>query len=247
MVDMDRFELYNIAERYIELVNPFTPEKILTVGKVLGLKTGSRVIEFGSGYGEVLALWAKAYGIKGIGIDIREHCCRKAKDKMAKLGLGKDIQIVHANGAEYRPERKDFDFAACIGASFIWGDFERTVKAMKSMIKRGGKLAIGEPFWKSDTVPERFRKREATVRTEPQLLRTIRKEGFELEFVVTSSQDDWDNYMANNWRGLIAWLQENPDHPDRKDVHSKLRNEQDEYFEYIHPYMGWAVYILCPK
>lgn len=244
---MDRFELFTIAERYIELVNPFTPEKILTVGKVLGLKTGSRVIEFGSGYGEVLALWAKTYGIKGIGIDIREDCCRRAKEKMTRLGLGKDIQIVHANAAEYKPETMDFDFAACIGATFIWGDFEGTVKAMRPMVHRGGKLAIGEVFWKSDTVPERFRKKEASFRTEPQLLQIIRNEGFELEFVVSSSQDDWDNYMANNWRGLIAWLQENPDHPDRNEVIAKLRSEQDEYFEYIRPYLGWAVYVLTPK
>jgi SAM-dependent methyltransferase len=244
---MDMLEMFNIAERYIELINPTSPEKILTVGKVLGLKKGSRVIEFGCGYGEVLALWAKDYGIRGVGIDIREHCCKKAKAKMVRLGLDKDILIVNAKGAEYKPDRKDFDVAACIGASFIWGDFDKTVKAMKKIIRPGGKLAIGEPFWKSDTVPARIRKREPWARTEPQLLKTIRKEGFELEFMVTSSQDDWDNYMANNWRGMVAWLKENPKHPDRKQVHSKLRTEQDEYFEFIREHMGWAIYLMSLK
>jgi hypothetical protein len=62
--------------------------------------------------------------------------------------------------------------------------------------------------------------------------------------MVTSSMDDWDNYMANNWRGLVAWLKENPKHPDRKQVHSKLRTEQDEYFEFIREHMGWAIYIM---
>ena len=53
---MEFFDLVNISERYMELVNPSTTEKVAKVGQVLGLKEGSSVIEFGSGYGEILAI-----------------------------------------------------------------------------------------------------------------------------------------------------------------------------------------------
>jgi len=53
---MEFLDLKNISERYLELVNPTSPKKILAVGKVLGLKEDSRVIDFGCGFGEVLAL-----------------------------------------------------------------------------------------------------------------------------------------------------------------------------------------------
>jgi hypothetical protein len=39
---MDPLDLYTIAERDIELVNPMSPEKILLVGKMLGMAPGKR-------------------------------------------------------------------------------------------------------------------------------------------------------------------------------------------------------------
>ncbi len=236
--------MYSIAERYIELINPTSPEKIINVGEVLRLKKESQVIDFGSGYGEVLALWASSFGIKGVGIDIREDCCKKAREKLARLGLSDDIKIIHADGAKYKPMRKDYDAAVCIGASFIWGDFEKTVKALKALVRPGGRIAIGEPYWRTSKVPRPLLKQLPMICTEKQLLKTIRDEGLEMEFVWTSSQDEWDTYVANNWRGLIAWLKENPDNPDRKDIYSKLRKEQDEYFEYHREHLGWAIYAM---
>ena len=68
---MNQMELFNIAEDYMELINPFNSEKVLTVGKYLNFKKDDCVIEFGSGFGEILILWAESFGITGIGIDIR--------------------------------------------------------------------------------------------------------------------------------------------------------------------------------
>ena len=47
---MKFFDLVNISERYMEIINPSTPEKILTVGKILGIGQDSRIIDFGCGY-----------------------------------------------------------------------------------------------------------------------------------------------------------------------------------------------------
>ena len=51
---MDFFDLKNISERYMELINPTTTEKMLNVGKVVGLSENSHVIDFGCGFGETL-------------------------------------------------------------------------------------------------------------------------------------------------------------------------------------------------
>ena len=76
---MEFFELKNISERYLELVNPSTPEKIVLAGRVAGMGEGGRVIDFGSGYGEALILWAREFGISGLGIDIRPAACARAR------------------------------------------------------------------------------------------------------------------------------------------------------------------------
>lgn len=243
---MKFFDLVNISERYMELINPCTPEKVLTIGRFLGLKEGSRVIDFGCGYGEALALWAKHFGICGIGIDAREHACDRARKKTSERGFADRIKIICGNAAEYPFEKQAFDVAACIGASFIWGGCRATIRGMKDAIHTDGKLVIGEPYWLKGHVPPEYAKAEQEVHAERELLQIARDEGFDFEYMVRASHDDWDRYEADNWYGLVRWIEENPKHPERQEVIDHLHKIQDEYLRYGREYMGWAMYILNP-
>lgn len=243
---MELFDFYDLSERYIELVNPTSPEKIITVGRYLELNAQSRIIDFGCGYAEPLVLWALNFGASAIGIDIRKKACQRAERKIADRGLSGRIRITCGNGAEYRYEKQAFDVASCLGASFIWGDFKKTVRGMRDAIRPGGRLVIGEPYWTVDTVPSRYRKLEPNVHTEFQLLQTARKECFTFEHLIRSNVDDWDRYEGSNWYGLVRWLEETPDHPEREQVVDWLRKAQDAYLKWGRQYIGWAIYVLKP-
>ena len=117
---------------------------------------------------------------------------------------------------------------------------------MKRAIHSRGRLVIGEPYWLADTVPPEYAKREQEVYTEHELLHIAREEGFDFEYVVRASHDDWDRYEADNWHGLIRWIEENPDHPERQEVVDHLHRIQDEYLGWGREYMGWAMYVLAP-
>jgi hypothetical protein len=106
---------------------------------------------------------------------------------------------------------------------------------------------VGEPYWKTDNVPTEYKAAEPGFMTERELIDVVRKENLDLAYVVRSSHDDWDNYEASNWDGLLLWLDENPDHPERDDVIRHLRKNQDEYVGYVREYLGWAVYVLAAK
>jgi ubiquinone/menaquinone biosynthesis C-methylase UbiE len=242
-IEMNFFDLKNISERYMELVNPTTPEKIVRVGKLLGLKPGARVIDFGCGFGEGLALWAEQYGIGGVGIDIREHACERARQKMIERGFADRIEIVCMDAAQYRFAEHTFDAAACIGATFIWSDYRSALRALSRAIRPGGKLAVGEAYWRTSRVPPEFAQREK-FETEAALIRNVRTEGFELEYIVRASENDWDRYESDNWYGLIRWLEANPNHPERAEVINHLHASQDEYFRYGREYLGWAIQVL---
>lgn len=241
---MDFLDLKNISEQGMELVNPTSPEKVLKVGEMAGLQAGWRVIEFGTGYGEVLVLWAQRFDISGVGIDIRPHACQRAEQKMSRLGLGERIEIVCGDAAAYSFEPGRYDVAACVGASFIWGDFHQTVRHMRPVIRPGGRLVIGEPYWRQALAPPDYTRGETAVYTEYELLQMARQEGFHVAGVVRSSHDEWDRYESDNWRGLLAWLEANPDHPERQAVLDHLHDSQDEYFRYAREYLGWALYVL---
>jgi SAM-dependent methyltransferase len=243
---MEFLDLKNISEQFMELANPISPEKIIKVGRILGLKPGNKVIDFGCGYGEELLLWAEKFGISGEGVDIRPYACQRALNKVAAHGLSDRIEICCGDAANYIYPAHTFDLAACIGATFIWGDFAAAVHAMNNAILPTGKLAIGEAYWLTEDVPADYRQQQGEVRTENELLQIARQEGFDFEYVIRASHDDWDNYESGNWYGLLHWIEENPDHPERQQVIDHLHESQDEYTRYARQYFGWAIYILNP-
>ena len=241
---MEFFELKNISERFINLINPSSPEKMIKIGEILRLHPESQVIDFGCGFGEVLALWGEHFGISGLGIDIREHACQRAHQRIDMANLDERIEIICMNGAKYSVEKHVYDVAVCTGATFIWDNFGDALKALSTAVHKEGKIVIGEPYWLSDETPPVYRQRMKEVQSEYELLQRIREEGLELEYLVRASLDDWDRYEADNWNGLVRWIEENPHHPERESVVEHLRQSQEEYLQYGRQYLGWAIYVL---
>ena len=185
---MNIFDLVDISERYLELVNPSTPEKMVELGKFLRFREGSRVIDFGCGYAEPLVLWAAYFGIAGIGIDLREQACDRARKKVSERGLADRIEIVCGKGADYKFEEHSFDVATCIGATFVWGGYRQTIQAMKRAIRAGGRLGIGEPYWLRDNVPPGYAEQISPIYSERELLQIAREEGFK---AIAKTFDEW--------------------------------------------------------
>ena len=244
---MEFFELMDISHKYLEILNPSSHEKILAVGDVLNFTADSRVIDFGCGKGELLLLWAEKSGISGTGIDISQQFCEKARKKIRESKLDKRIEIITAKGSDYTTD-ETYDAGLCIGATFIWEGFRETVRALRQFVKQDGKLAIGEPYWLKNNIPQEYLDGSAPPGTlyEHEILQIVNEEGYDIEYMVRSSLDDWDRYNAGNWRGLVEWINDNPSHPERQDVLNRLRKNQDDYLRYEREYLGWAIYVLSP-
>jgi ubiquinone/menaquinone biosynthesis C-methylase UbiE len=241
---MDFFDLMNISHRYMEILNPSTSEKIIKLGKLLKLKEGSRVIDFGCGSAEALIIWAEKFGITGIGVDISKDFCNRAKKKLTVRGLSDKIEIVCSKGADYVFEERAFDAATCIGATFIWGGYEETIQAMKQAIRQNGRLGIGETHWLNDHVHPGYAQRQRSTLTESELAHITRDEGFELEYIIRANHDHWERYSSDCWYALLRWLEENPKHPDYEQVFKYFRTSQDDYLQFQRQHMGWAMYCL---
>jgi SAM-dependent methyltransferase len=244
---MNFLDLKDIAECYLEIVNAVSPEKILTIGRMAGMAPGKTLIDFGCGFAEPLVLWAENFGISGVGIDIRQKAIERARAKIVQRGLADKLEVVQGKGAEYRFEPGSFDYAACVGATFIWGGYKPALQALKQAIHPGGKLIVGEAYWFKDSVPPELAQSQTEFHSESWLLQTSWESGLEVEYVVRASHDDWDTYEAGNWYGLLRWIEENPAHPERQEVIEALHESQAEYFRYGREYFGWALYLLTSR
>ena len=117
---------------------------------------------------------------------------------------------------------------------------------MKKAVNQNGRLGIGETHWLSNQVHPEYAQQQITTHTEPELAKFTRDEGYELEYIIRASRDDWDRYISDSWLGLIRWLEENPTHPDYEQVFEYFRTDQDAYLQFQRQNMGWAMYCLAP-
>jgi SAM-dependent methyltransferase len=103
-VDIPR--IFNITESAHRIHNPFTPEKLATLGAALRLEPGTRVLDLGSGSGEMLCTWARDYGISGAGIDMSQLFTEQAKLRADELGVADRVEFIHGVLPSYVSDEK---------------------------------------------------------------------------------------------------------------------------------------------
>ena len=103
---MDIPRIFNISESAHRIHNPFTPKKLATLGSALRLKAGTRILDLGSGSGEMLCTWARDYGIFGTGIDMSHLFTEQAKLRAEELGVADKVKFIHADASGYVSKEK---------------------------------------------------------------------------------------------------------------------------------------------
>ena len=134
---MDIPRIFNITESAHRIHNPFTPEKLATLGAALRLEKGTRVLDLGSGSGEMLCTWARDYGVIGTGIDMSQLFTEQAKLRAEELGVADQVKFIHGDAAGYVSEEK-VGVAACLGATWIGGGVVGTIELLARSLRTGG-------------------------------------------------------------------------------------------------------------
>jgi ubiquinone/menaquinone biosynthesis C-methylase UbiE len=98
--------------------NPITAEELATLGAALRMEPGTRVLDLGSGSGEMLCTWARDHGVVGTGIDLSALFTEQAKRRAVELGVADRVEFIHGDAAGHVSDEK-VDVAACLGATWI--------------------------------------------------------------------------------------------------------------------------------
>jgi tRNA A58 N-methylase Trm61 len=98
---MDIPRIFDITESAHRIHNPFTPENLTTLGAALRLESGTRVLDLGSGSGEMLCTWARDFGIVGTGIDMSMSFSARAKLRAEELGVADRVEFIHGDATGY--------------------------------------------------------------------------------------------------------------------------------------------------
>jgi SAM-dependent methyltransferase len=248
---MDIPRIFNITESAHRIHNPFTPEKFATLGAALRLKSGTRVLDLGSGSGEMLCTWARDHGVIGTGIDMSQLFTEQAKIRAKELGVADQVKFIHGDAAGYVSEVK-IDVAACIGATWIAGGAAGTIDLLMRSLSTGGIILIGEPYWRQlpptdDVAKGCLANSISDFLILPELLASFGHLGYDVVEMVLADQNGWDRYEAAKWLTMRRWLESNPDDELAQDVRDKLTSEPERYAAYTREYMGWGVFALMQR
>lgn len=248
---MDIPRIFTITESDHRIHNPFSPAKLATLGEALRLDPGSRILDLGSGSGEMLCTWARDHGIIGTGVDKCRLFSDQARARAEALGVADRVRFIHEDASGFVADEK-VDLAACLGATWIGGGVAGTLDLLARSLKDGGLFLIGEPFWRQLPPTEEVARgclggAIADFQLLPDLLAFFGSLGYDVVEMVLADQDSWDRYEAAKWLTMRRWLVAHPDDEMAAEVRSKLDSEPRRYAAFTREYLGWGVFALMAR
>jgi len=234
---------YVVAERDHEIQNPTSEEKLLLLGERLGLGPRSRVLDIASGRGGPALALARAFECIVEGIEIEPAFQAAAVERAAARGLAHLVSFRLGDASQEELERESYDAALCLGASFVFGGLADTVDALAPLVRPGGYVAVGEPYWRRLPLPENYEDRDDPFTSLEGTVLVFETAGLPVVSVIASSEDDWDRYETLHWRAVEEWLADNSGDPDAAEVQAMHERSKRTYLRHGRELMGWAIFV----
>jgi SAM-dependent methyltransferase len=236
------WDYFAVVERDHALQNPTSSEKLLEVGGRLRLRPDFEILDIASGRGGPAILLAKEFGCRVHGIELRHEFYAAAIERAADAGVADRVTFELGDASQLELPVAGYDVGMCLGATFVWGGLAGTLHALERVVRPGGHVVVGEPFWRRLPLPEGYEERGAPYTTLEGTVAILESGGLRAIAVVASSEDDWDRYETMHWRAAEVWLAKNSGDPQAREIGSLHERFKRAYLRYGRDHLGWAIF-----
>lgn len=247
-MEMDMWKYFGITHADHSVMNPMSLAKTEEILECLRLPDGGRVLDIACGKAEFLCRVAQRYRVTGVGVELSPVTIEEARRNVAVRGLEGRIELLHMDGGAYAPDAGEpLDLASCIGGSWIYHGHKGTLQALARLVRPGGLVLVGEPFWRMDPDPEylTLTGQEAGLwGTHAANVRIGVELGLALLYTAVSNEDDWDRYEGLQWQAAERYAADHPDDPDVAPLLRTSNRHRDAYLRWGRDCLGWAMYLF---
>ncbi len=210
-----------------------------------------RVLDMGCGKGGFSFLLAENFLAECLGVDLSPGEIRQALARKKDVLSGEHVEFVFGDGREHAKslaaEGRKFDLVMCIGATFIFGTFEDTIRSLAPCLADGGVMAIGEAVLNDVEGAEDFQKEvagEIALLKDHEIFHVIEENGYDLTYMIEASLPDWDRYESLQWLALYRNLADHPGDKTARAFWERKHKDKAVFIAKERKYLGWKIFVL---
>lgn len=246
---MDYKRLSHIAHSTHVFYNPLGEQKLDRVLGLVPLTSDSRVVDFGAGRCEALIRLVERYDCSALAVETDQTFVDLAHTEACLRIQGKRLRIVCQEATRFLDANPacNFDLALCIGATHAFGTYRDTLKQLKTCVRPGGWLLVGECYWKQSPAPEYLsflECEESIYDTHEGNVTTAEQLGLVPLCASVAGDDEWDEYEWRYRMNVEDFARGNPDDPDHDAMLERIRAWNHAYLTWGRTTLGFGLYLF---
>jgi cyclopropane fatty-acyl-phospholipid synthase-like methyltransferase len=203
------------------------------------------VLDIGTGIAELLIRLVERYQVSALGLELDASDLQAARQQIAARTPTGRLELRQDDARAFDPGPQAFDLTCCVGACHIYGGIRPTLEHLARWVRPGGKILVGESYWKQEPTQE-YLAALATTREELQTHADNVAAGVALGLVPiyasVCSQDEWDRF---EWLNLHErYRSRQPDDPGLPALIAELDAWRDIYLRWGRDTLGFGLYLF---
>lgn len=243
---LDRYKFTTIGHGEHRLCSPIGEDRFGRWIEMLALSPSDRVIDIAAGKAELSIRLIEHYGVSAVAVEQSPHFVKEARAAATSRTPDCCLTLVGTEAAEYCGEAESFDLVICIGAR-PYGSRTETLHALMNLAKPGGRLLIGEGFWRREPDPEFLAflgcGRDEYVSHERNTEDGVRA-GLAVLQAEQCSVEELDDYDGRYAAAIEKYLREHPDDADAPQIRERITTWRTAYFKWLRDTLGFGLYLF---